>query len=84
MTARALHGLVLFSGDMSVIYPLARGIATALTTIAAFVSLGEALSLAHLVAVGLISFCIMVLPLGAGASGVAVGHQLARITSDKT
>src|SRR5947208_2742203 len=31
------------SGDMSVVYPLARGIAPVLTTLAAFVSLGEGL-----------------------------------------
>jgi drug/metabolite transporter (DMT)-like permease len=61
-------------GDMSVVYPLARGIAPVLTTISAFVFLGEALSPAHLVAVGLISFGIMVLSLGAGASRAAVGY----------
>jgi drug/metabolite transporter (DMT)-like permease len=64
-------------GDLSVVYPLARGIAPVLMTIAAFVFLGEALSRAHLVAVGLISFGIMVLSLGAGASGVAVGYACA-------
>jgi drug/metabolite transporter (DMT)-like permease len=64
-------------GDMSVVYPLARGIAPVLITIAAFVSLGEALSLAHLVAVALISFGIMVLSLGAGASAAAVGYACA-------
>ena len=64
-------------GDMSVVYPLARGIAPILMTIAAFISLGEALSPAHLVAVGLISFGIMVLSLGAGANGVAVGYACA-------
>src|SRR6267378_3056544 len=37
-------------GDMSVVYPLARGIAPVLITIAAFVALGEALSPTHLVA----------------------------------
>jgi drug/metabolite transporter (DMT)-like permease len=64
-------------GDMSVVYPLARGIAPVLTTIAAFVSLGEALGPVHLAAIGLISFGIMVLSLGAGASGVAVGYACA-------
>ncbi|MEA2919211.1 MAG: hypothetical protein QOJ15_11292 [Bradyrhizobium sp.] len=64
-------------GDMSVVYPLARGIAPVLMTIAAFASLGEALSLAHLVAVGLISFGLMVLSLGAGASRAAVGYACA-------
>jgi drug/metabolite transporter (DMT)-like permease len=64
-------------GDMSVVYPLARGIAPVLMTIAAFISLGEALRPVHLVAVGLISFGIMVLSLGAGANGVAVGYACA-------
>jgi drug/metabolite transporter (DMT)-like permease len=64
-------------GDMSVVYPLARGIAPVLMTIAAFISLGEALSPAHLVAVGLISFGIMVLSLGAGANAAAVGYACA-------
>src|SRR3984893_3499585 len=61
-------------GDMSVVYPLARGIAPVVTTIAAFVSLHEALGPLHLTAIGLISFGIMVLSLRAGASGVAVGY----------
>jgi drug/metabolite transporter (DMT)-like permease len=64
-------------GDMSVVYPLARGIAPVLTAIAAFASLGEALSSAHLAAIGLISFGIMALSLGVGASGVAVGYACA-------
>jgi drug/metabolite transporter (DMT)-like permease len=64
-------------GDMSVVYPLARGIAPVLTTIAAFVSLDEALGPIHLAAIGLISFGIMVLSLGAGASGIAVGYACA-------
>jgi drug/metabolite transporter (DMT)-like permease len=61
-------------GDMSVVYPLARGIAPVVTTIAAFVSLHEALGPLPLAAIGLISFGIMVLSLRAGASGVAVGY----------
>ena len=64
-------------GDMSVVYPLARGIAPVLMTIAAFVSLGEALSPAHFGAVGLISFGIMVLSLGAGANRIAIGYACA-------
>jgi drug/metabolite transporter (DMT)-like permease len=64
-------------GDMSVVYPLARGIAPVLTTIAAFVSLGEALGPIHLAAIGLISFGIMALSFGTGASGVAVGYACA-------
>jgi drug/metabolite transporter (DMT)-like permease len=64
-------------GDMSVVYPLARGIAPVLTTIAAFVSLGEALGPVHLAAIGLISLGIIVLSLGGGASGLAVGYACA-------
>src|SRR4051812_48988820 len=64
-------------GDMSVVYPLARGIAPVLTTIAAFISLGEALGPLHLAAIGLISFGILVLSLRAGASGLAVGYACA-------
>jgi drug/metabolite transporter (DMT)-like permease len=64
-------------GDMSVVYPLARGIAPVLTTVVAFATIGEALSPTHLLAVGLISLGIMVLSFGAGASGQAVGFALA-------
>ena len=38
-------------GDMSVVYPLARGLAPVLTTIAAFLAIGEALSTGQIVAV---------------------------------
>jgi drug/metabolite transporter (DMT)-like permease len=61
-------------GDMSVVYPLARGIAPVLATIAAFASLGETISPIQLAAIGLISSGIMVLSVGAGASGLAVGY----------
>ena len=64
-------------GDMSVVYPLARGLAPVLTTIAAFVAIGEALSATQVVAVAMISLGIMVLSLGAGASRSAVGFALA-------
>jgi drug/metabolite transporter (DMT)-like permease len=64
-------------GDMSVVYPLARGLAPVLTTIAAFVVIGEALSATQVVAVAMISLGIMVLSLGAGASRSAVGFALA-------
>ena len=55
-------------GDMSVVYPLARGLAPVLTTIAAFLVIGETLSTGQIVAVALISLGIMVLSFGAGAS----------------
>jgi len=64
-------------GDMSVVYPLARGLAPVLTTIAAFVAIGEALSTTQVVAVAMISLGIMVLSFGAGASRSAVGFALA-------
>ena len=64
-------------GDMSVVYPLARGIAPVLMTIAAFLAIGETLSTGQMVAVGLISLGIMALSVGAGASRQAVGFALA-------
>jgi drug/metabolite transporter (DMT)-like permease len=64
-------------GDMSVVYPLARGLAPVLTTIAAFVVIGETLGPGQIVAVALISLGIMALSFGAGASGAAVGFALA-------
>ena len=51
-------------GDMSVVYPLARGLAPVLTTIAALLFAGEALTTGQMVAVGLISLGIMVLSVG--------------------
>ena len=64
-------------GDMSVVYPLARGLAPVLTTIAAFLVIGEALSAGQIAAVVLISIGIMALSFGAGASRAAVGFALA-------
>lgn len=64
-------------GDMSVVYPLARGVAPVLTAIVAALAIGESLSTAQLAAVGLISLGIMALSFGAGASGEAVGFALA-------
>ncbi len=64
-------------GDMSVVYPLARGLAPVLTTIAAFLVIGEALSTGQIAAVVMISIGIMALSFGAGASRTAVGFALA-------
>jgi drug/metabolite transporter (DMT)-like permease len=64
-------------GDMSVVYPLARGLAPVLTTLAAFFTIGETLALDQVVAVAMISLGIMALSFGAGASGGAVGFALA-------
>jgi len=64
-------------GDMSVVYPLARGLAPVLTTIAAFLFIGEALSGGQIAAVILVSLGIMALSFGAGASRRAVGFAMA-------
>jgi drug/metabolite transporter (DMT)-like permease len=64
-------------GDMSIVYPLARGLAPVLTTIAAFLAIGEALSAGQVAAVVMISIGIMALSFGAGASRQAVGFALA-------
>ena len=64
-------------GDMSVVYPLARGLAPVLTTIAAFLVIGEALNAGQIAAVVMISIGIMALSFGAGASRAAVGFALA-------
>jgi drug/metabolite transporter (DMT)-like permease len=64
-------------GDMSVVYPLARGLAPVLTTIAAFLAIGEALNTGQIAAVAMISLGIMALSFGAGASRAAVGFALA-------
>jgi drug/metabolite transporter (DMT)-like permease len=64
-------------GDMSVVYPLARGLAPVLTTVAAFVAIGEALSAGQIAAVATISLGIIVLSFGAGASRQAVGFAFA-------
>src|SRR5262245_44954341 len=64
-------------GDMSVVYPLARGLAPVLTTLAALFALDERLSVGQLMAVALISLGVMALSVGAGASRQAVGFALA-------
>jgi drug/metabolite transporter (DMT)-like permease len=64
-------------GDMSVVYPLARGLAPVLTTVAAFLVIDEALSTGQIAAVVMISIGIMALSFGAGGSRAAVGFALA-------
>ena len=64
-------------GDMSVVYPLARGIAPVLTALLAAFLIGEVLSFGQLAAVALISLGVGVLSLGTGASREAVGFALA-------
>ena len=65
------------AGDMSVVYPLARGLAPVLTTIVAALAIGETLNIGQVAAVALISLGIMALSFGAGASREAVGLALA-------
>ncbi len=64
-------------GDMSVVYPLARGLAPVLTTVAAALAIGETLNVSQTAAVGLISLGIMALSFGAGAGRAAVLLALA-------
>jgi drug/metabolite transporter (DMT)-like permease len=64
-------------GDMSVVYPLARGTAPLLTTVGAWIALDERLGAAPLAAVALISSGIVVLSLRSGASRAAVGFACA-------
>src|SRR5690349_13327091 len=65
------------AGDMSVVYPLARGVAPVLTTLAAALLIGETLSAGQTAAVALISLGIMALSFGAGARRDAVLLALA-------
>lgn len=64
-------------GDMSVVYPLSRGLAPVLTTLAAYAFAGETLTAGQMGAVGLISLGIMALSFRSGARGWAVGLALA-------
>jgi len=68
-------------GDMSVVYPLSRGLAPVLTTVAAFLFAHEALGGTQIAAVALISLGIMILSFRSGASGLAVGLALATGTT---
>ena len=65
------------AGDMSVVYPLARGLAPVLTTVAAALAIGETLNGGQTAAVTLISLGIMALSFGAGARRGAVLLALA-------
>src|SRR5260370_20031419 len=55
-------------GDMSVVYPLARRLAPVLTTIAAFLVIGGALSTGQIAAVAMFSLGIMAFSLGPRAN----------------
>lgn len=64
-------------GDMSVVYPLSRGLAPVLTTLAAYLFAGEMLSAGQLAAVAVISLGIMVLSFRSGAGSATVVFALA-------
>lgn len=68
-------------GDMSIVYPVARGTAPLLLAAAAFVAIGETLSVAQLAAVALTSLGLLVLVLGKGGSRVAIMVALATSVS---
>jgi drug/metabolite transporter (DMT)-like permease len=68
-------------GDMSVVYPVARGTAPLLLAAAAFVSIGETLSVAQIVAVALTSLGLFVLVFGKGSSRAAIMVALATSVS---
>lgn len=64
-------------GDLSVVYPLARGAVPVLTTITALLAIGETMGLGQVLAVALMSLGVMALSFGAGGSRQAVGFALA-------
>src|SRR5262249_1033591 len=65
------------AGCMSVVYPLARGLAPVLTTVVAALVIGETLNAGQTAAVALISLGIMALSFGTGAGRDAVLLALA-------
>jgi drug/metabolite transporter (DMT)-like permease len=64
-------------GDLSQVYPLARGSAPVLLALIAFVTIGERLAPAQIMAVALITGGIFVLVIGKGGDRVAVAFALA-------
>lgn len=60
------------TGDMSQVYPIARGTAPVLLAVLAFVAIDERLNLAQMVAVGLTSAGLFVLAFGKGGNTLAV------------
>src|SRR5947209_8220996 len=76
----AYYGLLIQSyriGDMSLVYPIARGGAPILLALIAFLAIDERLTLLQTAAVILTSAGIMVLVVGKGGSRTAVGLALA-------
>jgi drug/metabolite transporter (DMT)-like permease len=68
-------------GDMSVVYPIARGTAPLLLAIFAFFAIGETLSIAQLAAVAMTSVGLLVLVVGRGTEPSAIGFALATSVS---
>lgn len=64
-------------GDMSVVYPVARGTAPLLLALLAFVTIGEMLSTAQMAAVALSSFGLLALVVGRGTSRAAIAMAFA-------
>jgi len=76
----AYYGLLIESyriGDLSEVYPLARGSAPVLLALIALVAINERLAPVQIAAVALITGGILVLVIGKGGNGVAVGFALA-------
>jgi drug/metabolite transporter (DMT)-like permease len=76
----AYYGLLIESyriGDLSQVYPLARGSAPVLLALIAFVVIDERLTPAQIAAVALITGGILVLVIGKGSDRMAVGLALA-------
>src|SRR4051812_27149252 len=76
----AYYGLLLQSyriGDMSLVYPIARGAAPILLALVAFLAIGERLSLLQIAAVVLTSAGILVLVTGKGGDRKALAFALA-------
>jgi drug/metabolite transporter (DMT)-like permease len=74
------YGLLIQSyqiGDLSVVYPIARGSAPALLALIAFVALDERLALTQIVGIILITMGILALVIGKGVDRKAVGFALA-------
>jgi drug/metabolite transporter (DMT)-like permease len=74
------YGLLIESyriGDLSQVYPLARGSAPVLLALIAFVAIDERLSAAQITAVALITAGVLVLAIGKGGDRMAVGFALA-------
>lgn len=68
-------------GDMSVVYPVARGTAPLLLALLAYLTIGETLSIAQMAAVALSSLGLLVLVAGRGTSRAAAAVALATSVS---